>query len=131
MCGECDEQQTVEKDASEKVEFMKYILAKILPCLKQIDQEQHEELELESKIQGMSVSGHQVFSCPIDPSLPASEQLCDYTTSWQVHCSNCTNCAGKETLTVQHTNIPMDERLFWYVACWFSKRKHFLFVPAL
>jgi lysine-specific demethylase 3 len=70
----------VEKDASEKVEFMKYMLAKILPCLKQIDQEQHEELELESKIQ------------------------------------------GKETLTVQHTNIPMDERLFWYVACWFSKR---------
>jgi hypothetical protein len=47
--------EPVQKDVSKKVEFMKYTLTKILPCLKQIDQEQCEELLLESKIQGNTV----------------------------------------------------------------------------
>jgi hypothetical protein len=66
--------EPVQKDVSKKVEFMKYTLTKILPCLKQIDQEQCEELHLESKIQ------------------------------------------GNKNLKVQHAAIPMDERVFWYVA---------------
>jgi lysine-specific demethylase 3 len=45
-------QPVVEKSKAEKTKCFKYILAEILPVLKQIEQEQNEELEIERKIQG-------------------------------------------------------------------------------
>lgn len=42
----------VEKSEEEKTKYFKYILSKILPVLKQIEQEQNDELQIERKIQG-------------------------------------------------------------------------------
>lgn len=47
------EQTAVEKSKAEKAKCLKYVLAEILPVLKQIEQEQNEELEIERKIQGI------------------------------------------------------------------------------
>ncbi|XP_024400800.1 lysine-specific demethylase JMJ27 isoform X2 [Physcomitrium patens] len=41
-----------EKTEAEKTKFFKYMLAEVLPVLKQIEQEQKEELEIERRIQG-------------------------------------------------------------------------------
>ena len=48
----------MEKSKAEKTKCFKYILVKVLPVLKQIEQEQNEELEIERKIQGNLNSYH-------------------------------------------------------------------------
>ena len=44
----------MERSEEEKNEIFKYMLVKLLPVLKQIQQEQEEELQLECKIQGIA-----------------------------------------------------------------------------
>jgi hypothetical protein len=47
------EQKKVEKTHKEESKLFKYMLAKVLPVLQQIEKEQSEELKIECKIQGI------------------------------------------------------------------------------
>lgn len=47
------EQKKVEKTHEEESKLFKYMLAKVLPVLQQIEKEQSEELKIECKIQGI------------------------------------------------------------------------------
>ncbi len=54
--GGCQQQEKVEWDEEVTQDFLKYLLLKLLPCLKQLHNEQREELKVEQNLQ-------RAFSC--------------------------------------------------------------------
>lgn len=53
----------MEKTHEEESKLFKYMLAKVLPVLQQIEKEQSEELKIECKIQGILETTHFTERC--------------------------------------------------------------------
>ncbi len=49
--GGCQQQEKVKWDEEVTQDFLKYLLLKLLPCLKQLHNEQREELKVEQNLQ--------------------------------------------------------------------------------
>ncbi|OVA18833.1 zinc finger protein [Macleaya cordata] len=84
------ENSEVKIEAGEKVKYSKYLLQALLPILKQIDQEQALEKEMEARIQGLSLSEVEVKQafCPGDERMYCNNcktSIIDFHRS----CANC------------------------------------------
>ncbi|PIA28769.1 hypothetical protein AQUCO_06700052v1 [Aquilegia coerulea] len=85
----------------EKINYSKYLVHRLLPILKEIDQQQFLEKEVEAKIQGISSTEVklQLFRCPEDERAYCNNCI---TSIFDVHrgCSSCTydlclSCCGE------------------------------------
>ncbi len=86
----------------ETLEVLKHLLLKLLPCLKQLHQEQREELKLERSLQ------RTLFS-------HLSHLLAVVIIQWLIVCAEYVHvvCAGTSSVKVEQAVIPKDERLYW------------------
>ncbi|CAM6025347.1 unnamed protein product [Sphagnum balticum] len=95
-CG--PKRETVKLSRKETLEVLKHLLLKLLPCLKQLHQEQREELKLERSLQRTS-------SVKVEQAvIPKDERLyCDNCkTSIVDYHRNCSGCDYDLCLTCSH-----------------------------
>ncbi|BBN04549.1 [histone H3]-dimethyl-L-lysine9 demethylase [Marchantia polymorpha subsp. ruderalis] len=59
----------IEKSESERIKLSKYMLTKVLPYLNQLQEEQHKELEIESKLRGKVVEKAERAGIDLDERL--------------------------------------------------------------
>jgi hypothetical protein len=63
--GGCQQQEKVEWDEEVTQDFLKYLLLKLLPCLKQLHNEQREELKVEQNLQRAFSLHHYLSYAPL------------------------------------------------------------------
>jgi hypothetical protein len=100
----------MRQDEDVTQDFLKYLLLKLLPCLKQLHNEQRDELKVERSLQGNFFSSLLSYFLTLLLSGFARKLISFFSKSVE-----CMVCAGTPHVEIEKAAISVDESLHWYV----------------
>jgi len=105
------QEETMRQDEDVTQDFLKYLLLKLLPCLKQLHNEQRDELKVERSLQGNFFSSLlSYFLTTLLLSGFVRKLISFFSKSVE-----CMVCAGTPHVEIEKAAISVDESLHWYV----------------